>query len=1421
MRRNAQVFFVDRTLLLSTGALIAMLSLPAMSQAQQFAPVGPLTFTKVFEGVNPLPQTVTINSTGGPFAFSASASTNSGGDWLSVSSGMDCTAEGLCDTPHPITVTVNTAVALAQGTYNGQIVVASANNTASMTIPVTITITAPASAFFDNVPGQMSFFMKTDGLSPPAQSVQLRNGGGGTLSWTLAVSTSDGGNWLSASAITGTAPSVVTIALLKHNLPGSGVAAGTFTGKLLFQSAGSSVTVPVSVVVGASTFNQLNGIHFTKVFAGANPLPQILTISSSGNNFSYITTKSTARGGDWLTVSAGAGCTGGGLCNTPHAIIATVNPGITLAAGTYTGQIVVATGSMAMTVPVTLTIVPAGTGVFDNVPGQMSFFLKTNGLAPPAQSIEIRNGASGGFLDWTLTAATSDGGNWLTFSRSAGTAPSLITVGISVPNLPNMGLVAGTFTGHLLFQSASSRVSVPVSVVVGEDVFNQLNAISFTKPFGGANPLPQTLNIASTGANFAFFATSSSGAGGNWLSVAIGSACTGSEGCNTPRTITATVNAPPTLPGGSYTGQIVVMSSNGSMTMTIPVSLTVSPPDVPFFDNLPGQMSFSFKTAGPAPPAQTLQIRNAGSGTLIWSLTAVTSDGGNWLSASALTGTAPSSVTITLLKANLPGAGLMAGTFNGHLLFQRPGGGSITVPVSATVGSDVFQQLNAISFTKAAGDANPLPQILTIASTGANFEFVTAGSTATGGDWLDVSIGSGCLDAGACNTSHVVTATVNPSVNLGAGTYTGQIVFTSTTSAGSMTVPVTLTVAPASASFFDNVPGHISFSFGLVAGNPPNQTVHIRNAGAGTLNWTVSASTSDGRNWLNASPSSGTAPATLTIGIIAANLPGQGLVGGIFTGLLVLNSAGGAVSIPVTAVVGNPRFVQLSPLTFTKSFGGPNPLGQTLSVTSSGGGISFLTAASGDKGGDWLSVALGGGCTGGGTCSTPHTSTVNINASPTLAPGTYTGQIVMTGTTMAMTVPVTLTVERQTPAVIAATGGTPQSTTVNTAFGAVLQATVRDANNLPVGGITVTFSAPGVGATGTFAGGVNTAVTSAQGVATSAIFTANAVSGTYIVTATAEGVPNPASFTLTNTPVVTTCVTNVTPIGITVPPSQTRSTLAVTTTPGCNWTASSSASWLEIFPLTGTNSAAISWTAYPNFGTSARTATVTVDKRTFTVTQSASSETQMQRFVRLLYFSYLGRSASITEVNGQVNSGATRAQLAMNFLNSTEFNLGGRFAAGLYLGIIDRDAEFGGWQFQRQVLARGEFNHDQLVSNFLNSQEFNLKFGVLTNTAFVRLMYQNILLRSASQQEVDAWLNVLSNPANTRTIVARSFLNSPEFQKGTGPRLLAFLLYATLLLRDATPDERAALTAQLANPAHLQTAIETLANSQEINGLLQ
>jgi hypothetical protein len=105
-------------------------------------------------------------------------------------------------------------------------------------------------------------------------------------------------------------------------------------------------------------------------------------------------------------------------------------------------------------------------------------------------------------------------------------------------------------------------------------------------------------------------------------------------------------------------------------------------------------------------------------------------------------------------------------------------------------------------------------------------------------------------------------------------------------------------------------------------------------------------------------------------------------------------------------------------------------------------------------------------------------------------------------------------------AVTTVTANTPfvQNTTLNTAFSSPLSATVTT-NGTPVVGQTVTFSAPGAGAGGTFPNGTGSAngTTDANGLATSPTFTANGTVGTYNVIASAAATQSTALFNLSNT----------------------------------------------------------------------------------------------------------------------------------------------------------------------------------------------------------------------------------------------------------------------------------------------------------------
>jgi len=248
------------------------------------------------------------------------------------------------------------------------------------------------------------------------------------------------------------------------------------------------------------------------------------------------------------------------------------------------------------------------------------------------------------------------------------------------------------------------------------------------------------------------------------------------------------------------------------------------------------------------------------------------------------------------------------------------------------------------------------------------------------------------------------------------------------------------------------------------------------------------------------------------------------------------------------------------------------------------------------------------------------------------------------------------------------------------------------------------------------------------------------------------------------------------------------------------------------------------FTVYPNFSTQARTMTVQVGTATMTISQSGSALSSNERFVQLVYFAFLGRlpaGAELAARSAALNAGSTRADMVVEFFGSDEFNAKGRFVAGLYVGLLNRDAEFNGWIYQRGALQTGAVTLPGLVTNFINSPEFQLQNGALDNESYVRLLYRQVLLREPNPAEVAGQAVVLSSGGNTRTNMAFGFLASPEFQGGAGPRLIAFLLHAGLLQRDPSGAERSALMAQIQAGATIRNAALNILNSDEFGNFLK
>lgn len=218
-----------------------------------------------------------------------------------------------------------------------------------------------------------------------------------------------------------------------------------------------------------------------------------------------------------------------------------------------------------------------------------------------------------------------------------------------------------------------------------------------------------------------------------------------------------------TLPS-TFTGlvTIIVNAAQGSDSMSIMTA--VSNPSIIAVS--PASLQFAYTIGGTAPAAQTFQITNSGAGTLAW--TSTVSSSASWLSVSVSSGTAPSTVSISVSPT-----GLSAGTYTGSV--QIAASGASNTPLSVPVTFTVTQALaslavapQALTFNYSVGGAAPVAQTVSITNVGAG----TLNWTATTTDyWIAASPASGSAAAGAPGT---LSISINPA-NLAAGTYTTSV----------------------------------------------------------------------------------------------------------------------------------------------------------------------------------------------------------------------------------------------------------------------------------------------------------------------------------------------------------------------------------------------------------------------------------------------------------------------------------------------------------------------------------------------------------------------------------------------------------------------------------------------------------------------
>ncbi len=307
-----------------------------------------------------------------------------------------------------------------------------------------------------------------------------------------------------------------------------------------------------------------------------------------------------------------------------------------------------------------------------------------------------------------------------------------------------------------------------------------------------------------------------------------------------------------------------------------------------------------------------------------------------------------------------------------------------------------------------------------IQASGTALDYALNVSTSDGHNWLVVSpscssSASGCV-AGTSGTEFEVS--VNPSTAglvPSATAYTGTITAQSTTTADSVSVPVSFTLGASSVlTVTPAAPQSFVYQFGASGPQPSLLTLEVTATG-GSVGFTDAVTTTQGSNsWLVPNISSSTASASPTPITLSVNLGGIPSSVGKYTDVLTVTPTNGAAAVPVNVslvVTTNPILqVGNSQLNFSAQFGGTTAIpAQQVNLTSSGGAVGFTVAQ--DSTAPWLTAAVVGNVTTA-SASTPATITFTVN--PTgLAANKYTGTILVSpsnGDQYSLPVTVTLTV---------------------------------------------------------------------------------------------------------------------------------------------------------------------------------------------------------------------------------------------------------------------------------------------------------------------------------------------------------------------------------------------------------------------------
>jgi hypothetical protein len=404
-----------------------------------------------------------------------------------------------------------------------------------------------------------------------------------TVGAPLSISTS--APWLGSSPTRGASPAAISI-----TVDPSSLSAGTFQGSVSISCGDVSQTVSVTltVVAAASTGSQASPATLNFVFAlGADASSQSVTVTGAAY------TASVSSGAGWLSVSPPGSA----------ALAVTANPA-TMAAGTYSGRVLLDDGATGASVVVNMSISAASQNLVLSQTG-LTFYTVAGSTGSQSRSFGVLNSGQGS-MDWTAASSTISGGSgWLSSSPSGGASGATAQAASLAVKVDPTGLAAGEYYGQVavaapLAGNSPQLVSVVLNVLPpdnspGAQVYP--TGLLFTGVAHGPNPDARTVTLTNVAtAAVAYTSSSLTDDGAAWIAIAPASGFI-------PGSASSNLSVQPNIAGlgaGVWQGTITLRFGDGSLRV-INVALVLRSGETRSPVHLPGkQLQRSRLLAEPA-----------------------------------------------------------------------------------------------------------------------------------------------------------------------------------------------------------------------------------------------------------------------------------------------------------------------------------------------------------------------------------------------------------------------------------------------------------------------------------------------------------------------------------------------------------------------------------------------------------------------------------------------------------------------------------------------------------------------------------------------------------------------------------------------------------------------------------------------------